>query len=103
MNLKKFMLDELIYQAISRTEDNVIRREFRFNEGDSFSNEKLMRSKQRIQNLGFFENVEIEKTDIGLKDRINLDVKINEKQTGQFNVGGGFSSTNGAMAKRWII
>ena len=95
---KKVYVGRIDISGNSRTEDEVIRREFRFNEGDSFSNEKLMRSRQRIQNLGFFENVEIEKTDIGLKDRINLDVKVNEKQTGQFNVGGGFSSTNGAMA-----
>ena len=32
------------------------------------------------------------------KNRVDLDVEVKEKQTGQFSIGGGFSSTNGAMA-----
>ena len=44
----------------TRTRDNVIRREFRFKEGELFNSKKLKRSKQRINNLGFFESVKID-------------------------------------------
>ncbi len=42
-----------------RTQDKVIRREFRLAEGDAFSTEKLHRTEQRLRNLGFFETVDI--------------------------------------------
>ena len=95
---KKVYVRRIDIKGNSRTEDRVIRREFRFSEGDFFNNEKLARSRQRVQNLGFFENVEIEKVNVGEKNRVDLDVEVKEKQTGQFSIGGGFSSTNGAMA-----
>ena len=43
-----------------RTMDKVIRREFRFVEGDAFNPPKLRRSRQRIQDLDFFEKVNVE-------------------------------------------
>ena len=95
---KKVYVGRVNIAGNSRTEDRVIRREFRFNEGDSFSTDKLRRSQQRIRNTGFFENVDVERRQIDRNDRVDLDVKVIEKQTGQFSVGGGFSSTNGAIA-----
>ena len=53
---KKVYVRRIDIKGNSRTEDRVIRREFRFSEGDFFNNEKLARSRQRVQNLGFFEN-----------------------------------------------
>src|SRR6185369_4037797 len=43
-----------------RTQDKVIRREFRLAEGDAFSTSKLKRTEQRLKNLGFFESVDIQ-------------------------------------------
>ncbi|MZH46783.1 MAG: outer membrane protein assembly factor BamA, partial [Nitrospinae bacterium] len=43
-----------------KTRDNVIRREFRLKEGELFDSSKLKRSKQRINNLNFFEDVKID-------------------------------------------
>jgi outer membrane protein insertion porin family len=76
----------------------VLRREMKFNEGDAFSNEKLKRSEQRIRNLGFFETVQSESKQTKKKDRTDVVFNVKEKQTGQFSVGGGFSSSNGALA-----
>ena len=47
---------------------------------------------------GFFENVESNNKQTKEKDRTDIILKVKEKPTGQFNVGGGFSSTNGALA-----
>ena len=51
---KKIYVNRIDVQGNKRTKDKVIRREMKFNEGDSFSNSKLKRSEQRIRNTGFF-------------------------------------------------
>ena len=94
----KVYVNRINIKGNTRTQDRVIRREFRFNEGDSFTNEKLDRSRQRVLNTGFFEKVDIEKKASNQKDRTDLNVLVSEKQTGQFSIGGGFSSSNGALA-----
>ena len=95
---KKIYVSKIQIKGNSRTEDRVIRREMRFSEGDGFSREKLKRSEQRIRNLGFFEKVDSNTLPTKKSDRTNVVIDLKEKQTGQFQVGGGFSSTNGALA-----
>ena len=95
---KKIYVNRIDVQGNKRTKDKVIRREMKFNEGDSFSNSKLKRSEQRIRNTGFFETVESENIQTKKNDRTDIVFKVKEKQTGQFSVGGGFSSTDGALA-----
>ncbi|MDP6786046.1 MAG: outer membrane protein assembly factor BamA [Rhodospirillales bacterium] len=80
-----------------RTLDKVVRREFRLVEGDAFNLTKLRRSKQRIQNLGFFEKVELEQVPGSASDKTVLNVDVEEKSTGALSIGAGFSSTNGAL------
>ena len=95
---KKIYVSRIDIKGNTRTKDKVIRREMRFNEGDAFSNEKLKRSERRIRNLGFFETVESSNKQTKKMDRTDVVLKVAEKSTGQFNIGGGFSSTNGALA-----
>ncbi len=80
-----------------RTVDEVIRREFRLIEGDAFNSAKLRRSRQRIQNLGFFETVSVEEEPGSAADKAVIRVHVEEKSTGSLNVGAGFSTTNGAL------
>jgi len=95
---RKIYVGRINVKGNNRTNDKVIRREMRFSEGDGFSNEKLKRSEQRIKNLGFFENVTSTNVPTNVSDRTDVIFDVTEKQTGQFSVGGGFSSTNGALA-----
>ena len=95
---KKIYVSRIDVKGNSRTRDHVIRREMKFNEGDAFSNKKLKRSEQRIRNLGFFEAVQAENKQTNKNDRTNVIFNVKEKQTGQFSVGGGFSTSNGALA-----
>jgi outer membrane protein insertion porin family len=78
----------------NRTWDNVIRREFRFKEGELFNSKKLKRSKQRINNLGFFENVKIDTHRGDTPDKIDVDTAVTEKPTGSISFGAGFSSVD---------
>ena len=95
---KKIYVRRIDIKGNARTRDKVIRREMRFSEGDSFSNEKLKRSEQRINNLGFFDLVNSQTKQTKQQDRTDIVFNVKEKQTGQFSVGGGFSSTDGALA-----
>lgn len=75
-----------------RTRDWVIRRELRLDEGDLYSGSRLRRSRQRLTNLQYFEEVKIDtkrRTEEGLMD---LAVEVTEQSTGQFTAGLGFSS-----------
>lgn len=75
------------------TEDKVIRREFRLAEGDAFNSFKVKRSKDRIQSLGFFQDkLEIEQKPGSSPDKVVLEVNVEEKATGELNLGAGFSS-----------
>jgi outer membrane protein insertion porin family len=75
------------------TRDKVIRREFRVNEGDAFNAQKVKRSQDRLQSLGFFQDkLEIKQTEGSSPDRVVLGVNVEEKPTGQLSVSGGYSS-----------
>ena len=75
----------------SKTRDNVIRRELRVNEQEVIDSVAVERSFQRLNNLNFFETVEIIPTQVE-EDKVDLEVTVKEKPTGQFSVGGGFST-----------
>lgn len=80
-----------------RTLDRVIRREFRLVEGDPFNAPKLRRSRQRIRNLDFFQNVEVEQVPGSAPDRAVVNVSVEEKSTGSISIGAGFSTTSGVI------
>jgi outer membrane protein insertion porin family len=80
-----------------KTKDNVIRREIRVDEQDVIDTPALKRSFQRLNNLNFFETVEILPAQVA-KDKVDLNVRVKEKPTGQFSVGGGFSTLDQLVA-----
>jgi outer membrane protein insertion porin family len=80
-----------------RTQDKVIRREFRLAEGDAFSTAKMKRTEQRLRNLGFFEAVDIQTTPGSAPDKTVIKVKVAEQSTGEFTFGAGFSTADGPL------
>jgi len=90
---RKIYVGEISVIGNTRTLDNVIRREFRLKEGDLFDSVKLRRSKQRINNLQFFEDVKIDTRRGREPDLIDITTAVTERATGSVNVGAGFSST----------
>jgi outer membrane protein insertion porin family len=82
----------------TKTKDEVIRREFRQMEGAWFATKKIQKSKQRVDRLDFFSEVNLETPPVqGTKDQIDLNVSVKEKPTGSFNVGAGYSSNQGLV------
>ncbi len=81
-----------------RTRDFVIRREFDLSEGDAFSQAAIQTTKQRLEGLGFFERVDISTRPGSAPDRVVVVVTIVDKATGEFSIGGGYSTASGAIA-----
>jgi len=82
----------------TRTRDYVIRREMRLAEGDSYSATKLKRSRDRINYLGYFSDVDVTPHETTQPDRMDVDVKVKEQSTGEFNIGAGYSTYDGILA-----
>jgi len=82
----------------TKTKDIVIRRELRISPGDQFDGEKLRRSKERLRNLGFFEEISFD-IEPGVSSRTrDLVVEVKEAKTGEFSFGGGYSSIDEVVA-----
>lgn len=79
-------------QGNTRTRDIVIRREIRLNPGDKFDGEKLRRSKERLRNLGYFEDVGYDIEDADSPEKKDLVVQVKEAKTGNLSFGGGYST-----------
>jgi outer membrane protein insertion porin family len=77
----------------SRTRDEVIRREIRQMESAWYEGDKINKSRTRVDNLGFFDEVTIETPPVpGVTDQVDVNVKVKEKATGSLMLGAGFSS-----------
>src|SRR5262245_54536897 len=80
-----------------RTLDEVIRREFRVVEGDAFNASKIRRTRQRIQNLGFFSKVDLKTLQGSSPDRTIVQVTVEEQSTGDLQFGAGYSTSDGPI------
>jgi outer membrane protein insertion porin family len=77
----------------TRTRDEVVRREFRQLEGAWYDGGLIKLSKERVERLGFFKEVEVETSEVaGSPDQVDLVVNVTEKPTGNLLVGAGYSN-----------
>lgn len=88
---------EIRISGNDKTRDKVIRREMRVNEHELINTKNLKRSYQRINNLNFFESVEMIPRRVD-GNKVDINIKVKEKSTGTFSIGGGYSSLDRAMA-----
>ncbi|HET9537709.1 MAG TPA: outer membrane protein assembly factor BamA, partial [Mesorhizobium sp.] len=80
-----------------RTEDHVIRRQFRLAEGDAFNRLLVELARKRLRALGFFKTVEVEAEQGSAPDRVVLMVKVVEQPSGELSFGAGYSSNEGII------
>ena len=80
-----------------RTEDHVIRRQFRLAEGDAFNRLLVELARKRLRALGFFKTVEVEAEPGSAPDRVVLMVKVVEQPSGELSFGAGYSSSEGVI------
>jgi len=84
----------IITTGNSRTLTKVILRELRIKEGDPYNINRINRSKQLLQNLGFFEKVEFDTKKIPNSNQIDLVIEVQERKTGEMNLGLGYSTVD---------
>ncbi|MBE6452775.1 MAG: outer membrane protein assembly factor BamA [Alphaproteobacteria bacterium] len=98
---QRIFVDRINISGNTRTHDEVIRREFRIEEGDAFNVSKIKDSRRNVENLDYFSKVDITTTP---KDanKADLNVNVEEKSTGYFNVGVGYSTVNGALVRAGV-
>lgn len=94
----RIYIDKITIIGNTRTKDEVIRRELRMRDGDAYNITQINRSKQRIQNLAFFEKVDFRTSRIGNTDKVELIIEVKEKKTGELNFGIGYSTVDKATA-----
>lgn len=91
-------VDRVEIAGNTKTRDKVIRRELRVEEQMLFSASSLQLSKERVQRLGFFEDVNLTTQRGARNDLLNVLVDVKEAQTGAFSVGAGFNSSTSIVA-----
>ncbi len=80
----------------NRTRDEVVRREFRQFESAWYDADKIRRSRDRVDRLGFFREVAIETQEVpGAPDQVDLTITVAERATGNLSLGAGYSSGDG--------
>jgi outer membrane protein insertion porin family len=82
-----------------RTRGYVIRREFDIAEGDAYNKGLIDRAERRLKNLNYFKSIKITNKPGSSPDRVVVDVELEEQQTGNFNIAGGYSTIDGVLAE----
>lgn len=86
------------FKGNQKTDDNVLRREFRQYEGALASSEKIDLSKLRLQRLGFFEDVSVETPRVpGAPDQVDVNVNVKEQPSGSISASIGYSQGSGVI------
>ena len=93
---KRVYVRRINFKGNSNTEDEVLRREMRQLEGGWISTGAIERSKERLERLGFFDDVNVETPAVpGTTDQVDLNISVTEKSTGSLAIGAGFSQVAG--------
>jgi outer membrane protein insertion porin family len=87
-------VDKIKVRGNTKTKDMVVRRELRIYPGDKFDGQKLRRSKERLQNLGYFYEVSYDTQDTATANKKDLIVDVKESKTGALSFGGGYSTVD---------
>ena len=90
-------IDRIMVTGNTKTRDKVIRRELKAQEQERFSGTKLKKSRDALNRLGFFQEVNLTTQRGRSEERLNLQVDVKEGQTGALTAGAGFSSADNLL------
>ena len=81
------------------TQDEVLRREIRQMEGGWYSSGAISLSKKRLKRLAYIENVIFEEVRVpGSANKVDLNVRVKEKLSGNFNIGAGLGGSGTGLS-----
>jgi outer membrane protein insertion porin family len=98
-NGKRSWVERIDINGNTVTRDKVIRREFRFAEGDPNDPALVRQTKQRLTDLGYFTDVKLTPATGSAADRVIINTDLTEKATGELSLGGGYSTTAGILGQ----
>ena len=90
-------IEDINIKGNVKTKDKVIRRELRVYPGERFDGKKIRKSKDKLDNLGFFEEIRFGTEPGSEPNNVDLVVDVKEAKTGYFSFGGGYSSIDEFM------
>ena len=79
----------------TKTREVVILREMRQEPGEPFNAKLARRSMEPVYNLGFFEDVNIKMLPGMEPDAMIMEIDVEERRTGTFGIGAGYSTSDG--------
>jgi outer membrane protein insertion porin family len=89
---KRVYVHRINISGNTRTRDEVIRREFRQYEASWYDGEKIKRSRDRVDRLGYFKEVTVETPEVvGSTDQVDVNLAVTERPTGNLTLGAGYS------------
>ena len=95
---QKVYVREIRISGNNKTRDEVVRRELRQMESAPYDYSKIQRSQERIQQLGYFDDVKVTQTPVAdAPDQTDLDVVVHEQPTGSINVSAGYVQDDGVV------
>lgn len=89
----------------TKTRDKVVRRELEIEEGQQFSGSALRRSRENVNRLGFFEQGSVVFNTVsppGRDDVLDVEISVEERNTGQISLGAGYSTATGGFLQASI-
>lgn len=93
----KSYVERVTITGNTRTKDKVIRRELAVGPGDLYNSVYAEASKKRLENLNYFERVDVFASDTMVPGKKDMNVVVSEKKTGNLNFGAGYSTTDGVI------
>jgi outer membrane protein insertion porin family len=94
----KVYIDKIIIGGNTKTRDKVIRREFPIKEQSLYSKSRLQRGVRNLYRMDYFQNVNLETMPSDEEDKVDIHVDVEEKTTGMFTFGAGYSSVDNLFA-----
>ena len=93
----KVFIERIEIKGNLRSRDEVIRREMRISEGDAFNAERIRITQRRLNNLDFFEKVDIQPREGSAPDKAIVTITVQEKATGELSLGAGYATDEGVL------
>ena len=95
---RKVYVNEINISGNNKTRDEVIRRELRQMEAAPYDVSKLQRSKERVELLGYFDDVKFDAKPVeGTPDQVDLDMSLKERSTGSLDLSAGWVQDTGLV------
>ncbi len=95
----KLFVEQIEISGNTHTRDNVIRREFKVEEGDAFDPSMLRRTEEKLQSLGYFESVKVKVRQGSSPQNAIVDIDVKEAPTGSLSLGLGYSTDTDVSAQ----